>query len=117
MGTEKKDESMEAKEDKEDKPEEAPPAAEEKDAEMKDKEKEEESEESEEEKEEPQAEEPDEKPPAVELTTEEKNKWFFKPTIPDLTTHALGMLLSSISLPAKEEGFDEVRFEWQKQAK
>jgi len=112
--TEKKDESMEAKEDK---PEEAPQPAEEKDAEMKDKEKDEESEESEDEKEEPQAEEQDEKPPAVELTPEEKNKWFFKPTIPDLTTHALGMLLSSISLPTKDEGFDEVKFEWHKQVK
>jgi len=56
-------------------------------------------------------------PPKVELTDEEKAKFFRKPAISDLTSKTLNDAFASFSIPEKAEGFDDVRFEWQKAAK
>jgi len=56
-------------------------------------------------------------PPKVELTDEEKAKWFHKPATYDLTNKILNQTFASFSIPEKSEGFEEVRFEWQKEAK
>mmetsp|Transcript_4847 Transcript_4847/g.11307 ORF Transcript_4847/g.11307 Transcript_4847/m.11307 type:complete len:908 (-) Transcript_4847:111-2834(-) len=77
--------------------------------------KEEEPEEEEEEEEE--AEEPEEmevEPPKVQLTAEEKKAWYVKKTIPDISQYALNTSFAKFSLPEKQEGFDEVAFEWAK---
>mmetsp|Transcript_43567 Transcript_43567/g.76293 ORF Transcript_43567/g.76293 Transcript_43567/m.76293 type:complete len:1011 (-) Transcript_43567:63-3095(-) len=58
----------------------------------------------------------DESPPQVTLTDEEKREWFRKLPRPDLTAETLAASFTSFSLPDKEEGFDEVRFEWQKKS-
>merc|ERR1712224_215336 len=55
-----------------------------------------------------------EKPEVVELSEEEKKLWHKKQTMPDLSQAALAKY-ASFALPAQEEGFDEVRFVWQKQ--
>merc|ERR1712137_1359929 len=110
---EKKDE--EKKEDAEKKEEEK------KDVEMKTEEKKEEVKEEakEEPKEEPKEEEPEEdddmgtEPPKVELTAEDK-KINFRPGFPkDLHDTVLNKFYGEFSIPEKEEGFDEVQFEWQ----
>jgi len=67
----------------------------------------------EEKKDEPMEEEETE-PPKVELTDEEKAKWFRKPTVSDLTNKVLNEAFGSFSIPEKSEGFDDIRFEWQK---
>jgi len=54
---------------------------------------------------------------AVELLDSEKGTWFPKPTIEDLTKKDLGNMFSSFSLPEKSEGFDDVKYAWQKDAK
>merc|ERR1719359_664696 len=54
---------------------------------------------------------------AVELTEVEKEQWFVKPGKDgcngDLTFKELSASFSSFTLPAKEEGFDEIRYVWQ----
>eukprot|EP00928_Gymnodinium_smaydae_P018837 TRINITY_DN1717_c0_g1_i1.p1 TRINITY_DN1717_c0_g1~~TRINITY_DN1717_c0_g1_i1.p1 ORF type:complete len:883 (+),score=208.59 TRINITY_DN1717_c0_g1_i1:47-2650(+) len=57
----------------------------------------------------------EEAPAPVELTEEEKSAWYIKHDTPDLTEEALGASFAKFSAPSKEEGFDEVRFEWQDQ--
>eukprot|EP00929_Paragymnodinium_shiwhaense_P096429 TRINITY_DN5800_c3_g1_i1.p1 TRINITY_DN5800_c3_g1~~TRINITY_DN5800_c3_g1_i1.p1 ORF type:complete len:1069 (+),score=364.52 TRINITY_DN5800_c3_g1_i1:57-3209(+) len=49
----------------------------------------------------------------VELTEEEKALWHRKTSVPDMTKSALSKNFASFSLPAVEEGFDEVRYVWQ----
>jgi len=53
-------------------------------------------------------------PPKVELTAEEKKQWFRKPEVPDLAPYALNTTFTKFSLPEKDEGLDDVTFEWQK---
>eukprot|EP00927_Polykrikos_kofoidii_P065903 TRINITY_DN615_c0_g7_i1.p1 TRINITY_DN615_c0_g7~~TRINITY_DN615_c0_g7_i1.p1 ORF type:complete len:1017 (-),score=207.31 TRINITY_DN615_c0_g7_i1:172-3222(-) len=55
-------------------------------------------------------------PPPVELTEEEKQRWFRKPAISDLTMPVLAAHFTSFTIPRREEGFDDVQFDWQKQA-
>jgi len=69
----------------------------------------------EEEKEEPEAAEPEEtEPPAVELDEKEKEMLFTPKTIPDLAPGVLQASYSKFTTPEEEEGFDEIRYEWQK---
>eukprot|EP00445_Apocalathium_hangoei_P003268 CAMPEP_0203849332 /NCGR_PEP_ID=MMETSP0359-20131031/6129_1 /ASSEMBLY_ACC=CAM_ASM_000338 /TAXON_ID=268821 /ORGANISM="Scrippsiella Hangoei, Strain SHTV-5" /LENGTH=820 /DNA_ID=CAMNT_0050765079 /DNA_START=89 /DNA_END=2551 /DNA_ORIENTATION=+ len=53
-------------------------------------------------------------PPAVTLTDEEKNINFAPKAIPDMTAAVMNKSFASFSVPEKAEGFDEVRYEWQK---
>merc|ERR1712087_984434 len=57
----------------------------------------------------------EEKP--VELTEDEKKIWFPRYDIPDLSRQVLAKNFANFSLPTKEEGFDEIRFAWQKESK
>lgn len=57
-----------------------------------------------------------EEPPKVELTAEEKKVWFHK-GIPDLTPYMLSTSFTKYSLPEKDEGFGDIRYEWQKAPK
>lgn len=66
-------------------------------------------EEDEEMKEEPQVEEDI----VVELTDEEKSFRFRKSATPDIVESVLSKCYTDFSLPSTEEGFDEVKFEWQ----
>jgi len=100
------DVSMEEK-----KPEEDGKAEEEK---KEEEEEEDEDEEEEEQEEEPEKEEPEEEPPKVQLTSDEKKILFPKTAVPDVTPYVLSTLLTQISLPDKEEGFDEIKYEWNK---
>merc|ERR1712060_320565 len=64
------------------------------------------------------AEEPiDETPPKVELTAEEKKLWFAKSTTPDLPPFVLNTSLPKFTVPEKDEGFDEIRYDWSKNGK
>lgn len=65
--------------------------------------------------EEPKAEEPEADKP-VELSEEEKNTWFRKFDCPDITEDVLAKSFAKFSVPTKAEGFDDIRFEWQKEA-
>mmetsp|Transcript_45932 Transcript_45932/g.116793 ORF Transcript_45932/g.116793 Transcript_45932/m.116793 type:complete len:927 (+) Transcript_45932:75-2855(+) len=80
--------------------------------------KEEPEEAEEEEKEEEEEDEPmDEEPPKVELTAEEKKLVFRRNPIPDLTSYSLNTSFVKFSVPDKDEGFDEIRYDWSKQDK
>jgi hypothetical protein len=50
----------------------------------------------------------------VELTGEEKNVWFGKPVVSDLTPKDLANSFVNFSLPSEGEGFDEIKYSWQK---
>merc|ERR1711948_142367 len=70
--------------------------------------------------EEPEEEEPevmDEDPPKVELTAEEKAMSFVKVTTPDLTQTTLNTSFGFFSVPDKDEGFDDIKFNWSDAAK
>merc|ERR1712048_1033819 len=56
----------------------------------------------------------EEQPPKVELTEEEKKMWF-RPQAgaSDLTSTVLSQSFALFTLPEKEEGFDDMRYEWQ----
>jgi len=56
----------------------------------------------------------EEEPPKVELTSEEKALLFRKLPSPDLNPLALSTSMGKFTLPEKDEGFDEVRYEWSK---
>merc|ERR1712187_968829 len=57
----------------------------------------------------------EETPIVVELTEEEKNTKFIKSGLPDISEKIFAKSYASFSLPAKEEGFDEVQFDWDKE--
>merc|ERR1712087_846597 len=59
----------------------------------------------------------DEDPPRVTLTDEEKKTWFCKSALPDLLPQVMSASFPSFSLPEKDEGFDEIRHLWAKDAK
>merc|ERR1740121_1082712 len=56
-------------------------------------------------------------PPKATLTDEEKKLFFRTPKIPDLTPMLLSTAFANFTLPDKEEGFAEVKYEWHKTAK
>merc|ERR1712045_680557 len=47
-----------------------------------------------------------------ELTDDERNMWYRKTAIPDLSEAALSSSFAGFSLPSVEEGFDSIRFDW-----
>jgi membrane protein involved in colicin uptake len=53
-------------------------------------------------------------PPRVELSAEEKRQAFCKKQVPDLTTYNLNTAFVKFSVPEKDEGFDDIKFEWGK---
>jgi len=53
-------------------------------------------------------------PPKVELTDEEKSVSFAPKGVPDLAPHVLDKFYGKFSTPEKEEGFDDIQFEWLK---
>jgi len=55
-----------------------------------------------------------EEPPKVDLTAEEKSVWFISKRVPDMMQATLSSSFGSFSLPQKDDGFDEIRYEWQK---
>jgi len=59
----------------------------------------------------------DQDPPTVELTEEEKQRWFTKNPVPDLTMYLLNTSFQKFSLPDKDEEFDELRYNWYKEDK
>merc|ERR1712048_1093089 len=60
-------------------------------------------------------EEEDKGPEQAVLTEEDEKIWFTKPSVADLTDQVLEKHFSEFSIPDKDEGFDEVTFEWQKE--
>ncbi|CAK0863240.1 unnamed protein product [Prorocentrum cordatum] len=77
--------------------------------------KEEEPEEEEPEEAEPEEPEPvEDDPPKMTLTAEEKQLSFKPAVIPDLTEYVMNTTFTKFSLPEKEEGFDEIRYEFLK---
>jgi hypothetical protein len=87
----------------------------------KDGEKEEEKKEEEEKKDEPMEEkevedDKDAEPPAVELTEEEKAMCFLPKRLPDITPSVLSTCFGKFSIPEEEEGFDDIRYDWDKAA-
>jgi len=68
-------------------------------------------------KEEEEEEEKEEPCPVAELTAEEKAMSFKKKATSDLTNWVLSQQFAKFTLPTGEEGFDEVRFSWQKKDK
>lgn len=56
---------------------------------------------------------PEEEEEKIELTEEEKAKWFRTLEPPDLSSSTLAKCFADFSIPADDEGFDEVRYVWQ----
>merc|ERR1712139_240180 len=52
-------------------------------------------------------------PPKVELSEEEKKLNFLPHSVPDLTPTVMNQFMRKFSLPEKDEGFDNIKFEWQ----
>merc|ERR1712151_1367699 len=108
MGEEKKEEKMEEKKE---------------DVEMKTEEKKEEPKKEEETKEEEKKEEEEtfedlgEEPPKVELDDEDKKKHFVAAATKDIHDKQLAKHFGFFTLPAKSEGFDDIKFEWENAAK
>eukprot|EP00929_Paragymnodinium_shiwhaense_P041190 TRINITY_DN213_c1_g1_i2.p1 TRINITY_DN213_c1_g1~~TRINITY_DN213_c1_g1_i2.p1 ORF type:complete len:750 (-),score=337.98 TRINITY_DN213_c1_g1_i2:95-2344(-) len=65
--------------------------------------------------EEKKEEEEETEPPKVELTEEEEKMTFVKQDVPDITSLVLDASYASFSIPEKAEGFDDVKFEWEKE--
>ena len=55
-----------------------------------------------------------EEPPKAALTDEEKKQWFRKLAVPDVAPFVANSFFTKFSLPEKDEGFDEVKYEWAK---
>merc|ERR1712032_782756 len=64
--------------------------------------------------EEEEEEEEDEDPPKVVLTAEEKQMFFIKSSTPDIDAWEMSANFPHFSMPSKEEGFDDIKFSWQK---
>jgi len=62
-------------------------------------------------------EEPAPEEPVAELTEEEKQVFFLPKSVPDLTQQVMNSSFGKFSTPAKDEGFDDIRYEWQSGAK
>merc|ERR1711920_1090955 len=70
-----------------------------------------------EEAEEPEEPEVEEDPPKVSLTTEDKAVKFRTTPTPDILPYQLSLSFAKFTLPTKDEGFDEIKYEWTKGAK
>merc|ERR1712048_438125 len=57
----------------------------------------------------------DAEPEKAELTEEESKTWFIKGGTPDIAQAVLDKSFGDFSIPTKGEGFDDVKFEWQKE--
>merc|ERR1711957_884396 len=55
-------------------------------------------------------------PPKVELDADEKKQFFFKHEVKDLTPIVFSSSFSKFTIPEKDEGFDDIKFEWAKDA-
>merc|ERR1712039_1112676 len=108
---------MGKKEEEEAKEEEKAEEKEEEKEEAKEEEKEEEPKEPERSEEEILAEVTKNAEAGVELTAQEKSCFFNNALTPDMDEKELGRIFGTFTLPDKAEGFDEVRFVWQNQAK
>merc|ERR1712039_658166 len=108
---------MGKKEEEEAKEEEKAEEKEEEKEEAKEEEKEEEPKEPERSEEEILAEVTKNAEAGVALTAEEKSCFFNNALTPDMDEKELGRIFGTFSLPEKSEGFDEVKFVWQNQAK
>merc|ERR1712203_299527 len=53
--------------------------------------------------------------PKAELTENEKKINFYPQKIHDLTESVMASSYADFTIPRKDEGFDDVRFEWQKE--
>merc|ERR1711920_305562 len=62
-------------------------------------------------------EEKEEEPPVVELTEEEKGMNFLPKKVPDLAPGVMSSSYAKFATPQKEEGFDDIRYEWEKAGK
>merc|ERR1719221_2056936 len=51
-------------------------------------------------------------PPKVELADEERKQFFRKPKQSDILAATLSTAFTSFTLPEKEEGFDDVKYDW-----
>eukprot|EP00444_Apocalathium_aciculiferum_P030363 CAMPEP_0183444692 /NCGR_PEP_ID=MMETSP0370-20130417/95862_1 /TAXON_ID=268820 /ORGANISM="Peridinium aciculiferum, Strain PAER-2" /LENGTH=879 /DNA_ID=CAMNT_0025635129 /DNA_START=59 /DNA_END=2698 /DNA_ORIENTATION=- len=58
----------------------------------------------------------DAEPPKAELTDEEKKLWFRTATTADIYGGHLDRVFMDFSIPQKSEGFDDIRFAWEKEA-
>merc|ERR1712187_284438 len=56
---------------------------------------------------------PKEEEAPVELSEEEKTLSYRKLDTPDLTEKVLGKFYAGFSIPTKEEGFSDIKYEWQ----
>merc|ERR1711920_485122 len=74
----------------------------------------EESEEEEDEKEDEEMDDATEQPPKVELSADEQKQFFRKGQVSDLTGYVLNTSFTKFTTPGKEEGFDDIRYEWHK---
>merc|ERR1712137_892773 len=108
---------MGEKKEEEEKEEEKAEEKEEEKEEAKEEEKEEEPKEPERSEEEILAEVTKNAEAGVALTAEEKSCFFNNALTPDMDEKELGRIFGTFSLPEKSEGFDEVKFVWQNQAK
>merc|ERR1712137_516725 len=108
---------MGEKKEEEEKEEEKTEEKEEEKEEAKEEEKEEEPKEPERSEEEILAEVTKNAEAGVALTAEEKSCFFNNALTPDMDEKELGRIFGTFSLPEKSEGFDEVKFVWQNQAK
>ncbi|CAK0848696.1 unnamed protein product [Prorocentrum cordatum] len=108
-------EESETKEDAKEEPK-TEEAKEEPKEEPKDEPKEEPKEEPKVEEAEEEEEEPDEPMPVAELTEEEKAMCFKPVLVSDLAPRVLSSSFAKFSIPDKSEGFDEIIFEWEKEA-
>lgn len=78
---------------------------------------EDEEKEEEEEKDEEEEEQKEEQPPKAELSADEKKMSFVKRDTKDLTPVVMSASFTKFTLPTKDEGFDDVKYEWTKGAK
>merc|ERR1712217_713640 len=53
-------------------------------------------------------------PPKVELTADEKKKFWINQRTPDLAAPVMSTSFATFSVPEKDEGFDEIRYDFQK---
>merc|ERR1712066_129815 len=59
----------------------------------------------------------EEEPPKAELTAEEKKMSFAKRDTKDLTPVVMSASFTKFTLPTKDDGFDDIKYEWSKGAK
>jgi len=110
-GEAKKDGEEEKKDDeKKDEEKKEEPKEEKKAEEKKEEEKKEEEKKDEEVKE---VEEEELVPPVAKLTEEEEKTWFFPHNTKDLRRFEFNTVYTKFALPDKNEGFDEIKYEWQ----